>query len=93
MYKRQIIPQLDPLQPSTKHDSSTIDENYDGYIDCEAIQEDKNTNKTYAENSIKYDSTGNYVLSKTNRAGFMPVSYTHLIKTNRLFCLQRQYQT
>ena len=46
-------------------------ENYDGYIYCEAIQEDKNTNKTYAENSIKYDSTGNYVLSKTNRAGFM----------------------
>lgn len=66
-----IIPQLDPLQPSTKNDSSTIDENYDGYIYCEAIQEDKNTNKTYAENSIKYDSTGNYVLSKTNRAGFM----------------------
>lgn len=66
-----IIPQLDPLQPSTKNDSSTIDENYDGYIYCEAIQQDKNTNKTYAENSIKYDSTGNYVLSKTNRAGFM----------------------
>ena len=54
---------------------------YDGYIYCEALQEIKNTNYEYMENTKTYDDTGNYVTSESNGAGYT-VNYTYDINGN-----------
>ena len=54
---------------------------YDGYIYCEALQEIKNTNYDYMENTKTYDDTGNYVTSESNGAGYT-VNYTYDINGN-----------
>lgn len=84
MMNISTIPFEDTSKSSSGTESSESNENgieYDGYIYCEALQESKNTNHEYMENSKTYDATGNYVTSETNKAGYS-VNYTYDINGN-----------
>ena len=64
---------------SSNSDGDDIE--YDGYIYCESLQESKNTDYEYMENTKTYDSSGNYVTSEINQAGYT-VNYTYDINGN-----------
>lgn len=59
---------------STESSGNALD--YDGYIYCEAVSEELNTNADYMVDKKSYDSAGNYIIQETNKTG-NTVNYTY----------------